>query len=176
MRARIAVTVVLASLLASCDLGSTGRTEPIGLYTGPINQAPESSGIWVWGDLFNQLCQQWSIAGVDQSGWFYGTNFPWSSVDVFVLRAPADPLEVVDAENFNYTSASVEASEGDTVFFRGRNGFFGAWTIDEIDGDRDAVLTGTWYYKAGGGGDFTSGPVDAGIGRHEPAQGVCDGF
>ena len=127
--------------------------------SGPIESIPESVGFWTWGDGVNSLCQQWSVARFEQSGWFYGTSFSWSSADVFVMKGPADPLEVVAAENFAYSNDVLEAYEGDTVFFRGRNGFFGAWQISEIEGTLDAVLTGTWYFKPGGGGDFTRGVI-----------------
>ena len=66
-----------------------------------------------------------------------------------------DPLSVVAAENFNYTTGALAADEGDTVFFLGRNGFFGAWSIENIEGREGGNLSGTWYFVAGGGGDFT---------------------
>jgi hypothetical protein len=133
----------------------------LGVMTGEMELIVESDGIFVWGDSINKLCQQWSVARNDQSGWFYGGRYSSSSADVYVLAAPNDPLSVVAAENFDYTRDSVQASEGDTVFFRGRNGFFGAWTIFDVDGTHDAVLSGRWYFRAGGGGDFT-GPIVAG--------------
>ena len=123
---------------------------------------PQSRGIFVWGDPVNKLCQQWSIAAFDSSGYFYGTGVPWSSADVYVLEAPNDPLSVVAAESFPYSRDSVRAGIGDTVFFRGQNGFFGAWTITDIVGGLDAQLSGVWYFKAGGDGDFTKAIVDGG--------------
>ena len=127
-----------------------------GIISGSLVDIPESRGHWVWGDSVNSLCQQWSAARHEVSGWFYGTSFPWSSADVFVLKAPVDPLTIIAAENFSYTNDSVEAFEGDTVFFRGRNGFFGAWQISDIKGASiDSTLSGTWYFISGGGGDFT---------------------
>jgi hypothetical protein len=127
----------------------------VGVLYGVFSGVPESRGDWVWGDSVNSLCQQWSIAMDDYSGWFYGTDFSWSSVDVYVLPSTIDPLSVVAAENFDYTSGSVYAVVGKTVFFRGRNGFFGAWTLEDIDSQTDSTLSGTWYFRADGGGDFT---------------------
>ena len=181
----IRVPLIVAAMLTIFGCGSgddtseNGRTifgVTLGVLTGRIEQIPESRGIFVWGDSINQLCQQWSVARFDQSGWFYGTSNPTSSADVYVLAAPNDPLSVVAAENFDYTTGAVEAHEGDTVFFRGRNGFFGAWTITVVEGDRDAVLTGEWYFKAGGGGDFTRTVVDGGTSDYDARIGVCDGF
>jgi len=93
------------------------------------------------------------------------------------LAAPNDPISDVAAENFDYATRAVEAREGDTVFFRGRNGFFGAWTITLVEGDnKDAVLTGEWYFKAGGGGDFTSAVADGGTSNYDAGIDACDGY
>ena len=155
-----------AALAAVVACGSGDRVENqrnempfLGVLEGEISGIPESRGNWSWGDSDNWLCQQWSARTAD-SGFFYGTNYPWSNADVFVLQAPSDPLEVIAAENFAYSQDSVFALEGDTVFFRGRNGFFGAWTIERIDDEGRNKLSGRWYFRVGGGGDFT-GPVMA---------------
>ena len=177
------LTGVALSVAYGCSGGdgdsATGRVirGSSGVMTGPIELIEESVGIFVWGDSINQLCQQWSVARWNQSGWFYGGSYITSTADVYVLSAAIDPLSVVAAENFNNVSSdAVEAYEGDTVFFRGRNGFFGAWTIEIIEGDRDALLSGTWYFKAGGGGDFTSDIIEGGDSFYDSAVGVCDGF
>ena len=153
--------IALASLLAAC--GDSDDPQPISIVlSGSLDNIPESRGDWIWGLNPNYLCQQWSIFQFDQSGWFYGSSYPWSSADVFVLEWPADPLEVIAAENFDYTADSVSAAIGDTVFFRGRNGFYGAWLIEDIvGGNATAVLSGTWYFKSGGGGDFSRGTMPA---------------
>ena len=174
----IVMTTALLAAVTGCgnsDNGANALAIP-GVVTGPIEPITESVGIFVWGDSFNQLCHQWSIARQDASGWFYGTSVPWSSADVFVLEAPGDPLAVVTAESFEYTAGSVNADIGDTVFFRGRNGFFGAWTITGITGGSDAVLTGQWYFKVGGGGDFTGEILDGGESLYDANVGVCDGY
>ena len=158
----------------SASAQATGGASVV--LTGQIDRIPESRGIFVWGDSINKLCQQWSVAVFDRSGWFYGTSNPTSSADVYVMVAPGDPLSVVAAENFEYTAETAQAAEGDTVFFRGRNGFFGAWTITEIEGEIDAELSGVWYFKAGGGGDFTRAIQDGVPSNHDARTGVCDGF
>jgi len=176
--------IAMLSIIFGCGgdggSGETVNTQVTGgasvVLTGQIDEIPESRGIFVWGDSINKLCQQWSVAVFDQSGWFYGTSNPTSSADVYVLFAPDDPLSVVAAENFEYTAGIAQAAEGDTVFFRGRNGFFGAWTINEIEGENDAVLSGDWYFKAGGGGDFTRAIQDGGPSNHDAGTGVCDGY
>ena len=165
---------ILIALLSACGGGDSGNSAPPAvplndvLY-GQISDIPESRSDWIWGDSINWLCQQWS-KNTSDSGFFYGTNFPWSNADVYVLEATSDPLAVVAAENFAYTADSVRASEGETVFFRGRNGFFGAWTIDEIDDQTQNLLSGTWYFKAGGSGDFTGTSM---VGSEPIQQGNC---
>ena len=161
-------TVFLVSLAVgytACDGGgnssAASNRAAIGLVSGALVDIPESRGNWTWGDNINGLCQQWSAARFEVSGWFYGSSFSWSSADVYVLKAPADPFSVIAAENFTYTDDSVEAEEGDTVFFRGRNGYFGAWTIVEIEGQVEATLSGVWYFNSGGGGDFTLPVISA---------------
>ena len=174
----------MLSIIFGCGGGSgngttvnaQGTGAVSGVLAGQIEGIPESHGIVVWGDSLNKLCQQWSVALFDQSGWFYGTSRPWSSADVYVLAAPNDPLSVIAAENFEYTAGAVQAFEGDTVFFRGRNGFFGAWTITVIEGANDAELTGDWYFKAGGGGDFTSAIANGGTSIYDDTTDGCDGF
>lgn len=171
------IAMVAITFGCSGGSGSDSRGDASVVYAGQIDQVLESRGIFVWGDSLNKLCQQWSLARPDQSGWFYGTDFPTSSADIFVLVAPQDPLAVIAAENFEYTAEAVLASEGDTVFFRGRNGFFGAWKIQEIaGGSGDAVLSGDWFFKAGGGGDFTSTVSNGGTSIHDRGAGVCDGY
>ena len=144
-----------------------------GVMSGPIEEIEESVGIFVWGLPSNQLCQQWSVAVYERSGWFYGSDYFWSSADVFVLKAPEDPLSVAAAEDFEFTSASVEAHEGDTVFFRGKDGSYGAWAISDIEGREDAVLYGRWYFKPDGGGDFTGPIVAGGASQYATEFGVC---
>ncbi len=95
----------------------------VGVLYSAFEGIPESRGDWVWGDSVNKLCHQWSNGGSNLYAWFYGTNVSWSSADIYVLKPTTDPLSVIAAENFDYTSGSLLAMVGDTVFFRGRNGF-----------------------------------------------------
>jgi hypothetical protein len=101
---------------------------PAGIVTtGPIVEVPESRGSWGWKDSGFCLMQQWSTAEWGRSGGFYGSvSSSESNVDVYLLKAPADPLEVTNAEAFDYSSGTVLAYEGDTMFFRSESGFYGA--------------------------------------------------
>ena len=173
------VSVAVLWTFVGCNGGSNDSQVPqqaSAVFTGQLAQVPDSRGILIWGDSLNKLCQQWSVASYDASGWFYGSDYTTSSADVYVLAAPQKPLAVVAAENLDYTAGVVHAQEGDTVFFRGRNGFFGAWTIREIEGGQEAVLSGDWYFKAGGGGDFTGTPVNGGTAAYDTSTGTCEGY
>lgn len=154
MRNSLAVFVMLSVVGCSDSNERSAAPELIDkVVTGRLEGISENAGAWVWGDGANSLCQGWSIPG-----FFYGTESPASSADVAVLIAP-DILELNNAESLNYESDSVYAQSGDTVVFRGRNGFFGAWKIEEIT--PDGLLYGTWYFRSGGGGDFTTDLVEA---------------
>ena len=54
------------------------------VITGPIDDLPESSGMFWWGDGANDLGHEWSTAAPETSGWFYASYAPWSTVDVYV--------------------------------------------------------------------------------------------
>lgn len=152
---RILIAAIAFLLISACDDSSGPYVAPElanKVVSGRL-EGVSADGNWVWGDGVNQLCQQWS-----QPGFFYGTEYAsTSSADVTVLFAP-DILELVDAESLDYRSDYVYAPAGYTVVFRGRNGFFGAWKIDEITDD--GLINGTWFFKAGGGGDFTGELVE----------------
>jgi hypothetical protein len=128
---------------------------------GPMVNLPESSGWYCWGDGVHNLCQGWSYRTAD-SGWFYGTSYGWSNADIYVAHGLADPTTVYNAETFTYSAGVDWANEGDTVFFRGRNGYYGAWTIVRIDPQPGVpipagFLTGKWLFQTDGTGCFTGG-------------------
>lgn len=43
-----------------------------------------------------------------------------------------DPTTVADASTLRYFSGVLPVDEGHTIFFRGTNGYYGAWVIDEF--------------------------------------------
>jgi len=140
-------------IMASSPVGAT-------VLTGPIVDLPESVGLFYWGDGTHDLYQQWSVANVKFSGWFYGSTYSGTSnADVYTYPGLTDPTMVTNAESFTYNSVVVQASEGDCVFFRGTNGFYGAWRIDAIDplpgGFPYAELNGQWYFQDDGTGNFS---------------------
>ena len=194
MKRNLLILGVLQILLSAC--GETSGGNPVatipevmpappppphdpfnGVLFGSFEDVTESRGHWIWGDSVNVLCHQWSIAGYYYSGWFYGSNVSWSSADVYVLDAGTDPLSIVAAENFDFTAGSARAEVGDTVFFRGINGFFGAWTIVEINGDPDTrpTMSGIWFFRADGGGDFT-GELKAGEEELRRGGNSCENY
>ncbi len=109
--------VAIVLLLSGCDGGSNGGGPApfVGVLHGPINNIVESRNEWIWGDSVNWLCQSWSAKNRDVAGWFYGSNVSWSNADVFVIKSMTDPLSVVAAENFNYTTGALPADERSAI-------------------------------------------------------------
>jgi len=147
--------------VASIGVGLCVMSVPVhaSLWTGPVQDLPESSGLYSWGDGKNNLHQEWSVhnlAGGD--AWFYGSSYSWSNVDVYVYEGLSEPSVITDATAFHYTNAVVLAGEGDTVFFRSANGYYGAWRIEDIcsaAGDFPGMhLEGLWYFQDDGTGNF----------------------
>ncbi|MCZ6767147.1 MAG: PEP-CTERM sorting domain-containing protein [bacterium] len=132
-----------------------------GVVTGPINDLFESSGRFFWGDGINDLYQEWSTANPHSSGWFYASNYSGSNADIYVYTGLTDPTTVIDATLFSYTtSGAVRASEGDTVFFRGTNGYYGAWRLDDFS---QSYLDAQWYFQDDGSGNFIPEPGTLGL-------------
>ncbi len=137
------------------------------VLTGTINGLPESQGPYYWGDNINDLYQEWSGRYIDLSGWFYPSNHSVidSNVDVYRFIGLSDPTTVSDATGFAYTTNdAIWAEEGDTVFFKGTNGYYGAWRIDDIYSSGCAYtpwmcLNGQWYFQDDGSGNFSSALV-----------------
>ena len=145
------------------------------LLTGAINDLPESgaygTGSYYWGDGVNDLFQEWSAntmlpegSGINY-GWFYASNYSNSNADVYLYSGLADISTITDASIFSYTTAdAILGGEGDTVFFRGTNGYYGAWRIDDIYVNPAGnvfpytFLTGQWYFQDDGTGNFSDSP------------------
>ena len=137
------------------------------VLVGVIHRLPESMVNFTWGDGENDLTQRWTVRNENSAGWFYGLDYTWSNCDVYVYADLNDPTVVTDASVFPYESGAVWATEGSTVFFRGANGYYGAWYVDDIysPGDPDdpiaAYLDGVWYFVTDQSADFSQGTVAA---------------
>jgi hypothetical protein len=75
----------------------------------------------------------------------------------------SDITTVSDASVFSYTAQSVQFTEGDYVFFRGTNGYYGAWRIDDVYPSGlsfpEAYLDGQWYFQDDGSASFVPEPA-----------------
>ena len=128
------------------------------VLSGAIVELRASTG-FSWGDGAHDLNQVWSVNEPESSGFFFGSALG-SNADIYVYRGLTDPTHVMDAQSLPYTAQSDWAGEGDMVFFRGTNGYYGAWRIDAITpcpGEGCAVLSGQWYFQDDGGADFSGG-------------------
>lgn len=142
-------------VLAACSAAGWAA-----VLTGPIVHLPESGGMFWWGDGIHNLGHEWSVNNPNFSGWFYGSSYGWSTADVYVYSGLTDPTTVSDATVFPYTNTVLWAQEGDSVFFRGTNGYYGAWRIDDIypGSPAYAYLDGGWYFVDDATGNFTPEP------------------
>ncbi len=135
------------------------------VLTGPIIDLPESRCIFSWGDGIHNLEHEWSLRAYYNSGWFYGSDYSWSNADVYVYSGLSDITTIADASVFPYVkSHAVAAYEGDYVFFRGVNGYYGAWRIDDVypssaPGVPYAYLNGQWYFQDDGTACFIPEPA-----------------
>ena len=165
---RLLIIAILLLTTTSCDdSGPDVAPELVNKVASGQLRASEVVAAWVWGDGVNNLCQGWSSPGR-----FYGTEDGYSSADVAVI-AQSDPLSINNAESLTYVKDFVHAQPGQTVVFRGRNGYFGAWSIEEITAG--GMLYGTWYFRSGGGGDFTAELAEEGVPAIRTAAN-CDNY
>jgi hypothetical protein len=161
----IGLAALAASSLYALPAGGGGS------IPGVLSGSFAGSGEWTvpvaWGDGVNELRHIWSVGDGENSGYAYGTWVSESNVDIYNAGV-VDPLTVTDASAFIYSQTFVEFFEGETVFFRGQNGFYGAWIIDDmylnpVSGGPATLLDARWYFVPGGGDDFTvtASPVEA---------------
>lgn len=147
------------------------------IWTGSLQGVQGSQDPFYWGDGVNDLFQEWSVNRSSCCGWFYGSSYSISNADVYVFSGLAGPTTIADASIFDYVDSSTQTSpgpygpswaawaqEGDTVFFHGVNGYYGAWYIEDIYYDPAnpmdyASLDGTWYFQDNGSANFTNSNV-----------------
>jgi hypothetical protein len=133
-----------------------------GVIMGELKAVPESRVDYSWGDGQHNLIQQWSAANNSTSGYVYGTNYSWSNADVY-NAGRINPLSVTNAAAFAYTKGSVFFTEGDALFFRGANGYYGAWLTQNVyptgsGSTPSAYLDAGWYFQSDGTSSFVPEP------------------
>lgn len=133
------------------------------IYTTPMIAQPESTAIFTWGDGTHELRETWSVNNPTSSGWVYGSSYGFN-VDVYDA-GHINLASVADASVFTYSTSYIHFTEGDTVFFRGVGGFYGAWYVADVYPSNNpfgvlpaAYLNGTAYFQSDGSGNFTSVP------------------
>lgn len=152
MRAK---TVLACAAVAVGGLGAAARAD---VLSGPIVDVAEGFS-FAWGTPV-ALETFWSIR-TDTTGWIYGSD--WGTTVEFYVAGPVDPLTVADASGFAYSSGVSSFSVGDTIFFRGVTGYYGAWVVrgmepDAKPGPPNAYMSGTWYYQDDGSASFPPDP------------------
>lgn len=138
------------------------------VLTGKVENYASGKDNIKFGDGMNVVRTYWTFSS-ETSGLFYGTAFGegLSNADIYVYKDLDNPASVSNAESFAYTSGSVMAEARDTVFFRTKDGYYGAFVATEIQQNEEfdplrkdhskavAFLTGKWYFQADKSGDFT---------------------
>ncbi len=162
MKATWWIVLTILTILVSANAGAV-------VLSGPLEGVPESRGLLVWGDGHNDLFQQWSAFHPDHGAWFYGSSYGTSNADVYFFPSLTDPTAIDDASNFPYATGPILAQEGGTVFFRGVNGYYGAWVIEDVYPTEPsssgpltsrtpvALLDGVWYFQDDGSADLSRG-------------------
>ncbi len=131
------------------------------LLTGAINGLAENiQYTWGDGDGINDLATQWSrgfAPGCAGPIYIYASGYGWG-LDFYVATGLTDPTTIQDAAGFTYDTglSTGTATKGDTVFFRGSNGYYGAWRIDDVYPFDPFLLYGQWYFQSAGTGNFFS--------------------
>lgn len=131
------------------------------VLTGHAAAVPPLVQTFTWGTAPNAL-----TGGISYMSptllWIYGDRITWgppSGINADVYRAgPIDPTSVMDATVFPFSDPDFPVSSvgvGDCVFFRGDNGYYGAWVITAINGDIQTLTVDfDWYYQTDGTGNF----------------------
>jgi hypothetical protein len=161
---KTSMILLMALFLVTC----TGFADAT-VLTGSIDNLPEGVEL-SWGDGSNNLHTKWSTHDwyLGGDGWFYGTGSSWAqtNADIYVYDNLSNPTSIADASVFAYSGHwAVLAHSGDTVFFKGTNGYYGAWCIETIiPGNPINVapytyLSGQWYFQDDGTPNFGGSAV-----------------
>lgn len=157
-------------LSGAIGVPSFGYLPGIGFQNPPYNYS-DAMVTLSWGDGSHNLTAQWEYAssyGSGVTGKFYGSDRTHCNADVSYGQALGDNIPgTTDASGYYYRTSSSTAkwdpfTAKETVFWRGENGYYGAWRIDGIgvtnfppyQGGR---LSGVWYFQTNGGPYFDSG-------------------
>lgn len=137
-----------------------GSTSMAVVITGHVEGVTPLVNTFTWGSAPNELTGAVSYHSSTLL-WVYGDRIDWGpfGVNTDVYHAgPIDPTTVMDATVFAYSNPDFPVpgvGVGDAVFFRGDNGYYGAWVITAINGTIQTLTVGfDWYYQTDGTGNF----------------------
>jgi len=144
------------SLLAIVQLSLCARAT---VFTTAMVAQPESTARFYWGDGTHELFETWSVRISNSAGWVYGSSYGFN-VDVYDA-GNINVSSVKDASTFSYSTGVIPFTEGDTIFFRGVGGFYGAWHVTDVYPSNNppgvlpyAYLNGTAYFQNDGSASF----------------------
>ena len=150
---RRAVPLLAVVLIVLVQIPANVRAD---VYRGFLIDVPESGGTIIWGDGVHDIYSAWSVKDSWQSGWLYGT------MAAIYDAGPVSVATVADASVFPYTWSTIPFTEGDTVFFRSGEGYYGAWRVLDIHPSNNppqqppyAYMTFEWFFLSDRSADFT---------------------
>lgn len=139
-------------------------------YKNPPYNYSDAQVTLSWGDGVHNLTAQWQYhtsSGTSVYGRFFGRNNVNCNADVTSGQPLGDIIPLhTDASTYTYTNAYEIAKRDpfqakETVFWKGANGYYGAWRIDGISVTIGPPivgrLTGLWYFQTNGSPYFDSG-------------------
>lgn len=154
----------LATLLLVLGVNGVSRAE---LISGDFSES-----VWFWNDMgitgltwgegAATLTVNFTDAGPD-SLWGYGSQSYkiGKNTDLYNAGTSVDLGSIANATQFSYSQGSLCIFEGDTVFFKGTNGYYGALVFEQIErlaynNSFNKLYSGTWYFQNDQTGDFSA--------------------
>jgi hypothetical protein len=141
-----------------------------------------------WGDGIHALKAQWQYDISMSSSYGYPVGRFFGTSNANCTADPADAqiisnMSGVDASTYSYANGYRTAKYNspwipkETIFWRGTNGYYGAWLIDAIavGANSGGLLRAIWYFQVNGSPYFDSGIRTVDLeGKTRPAETVYD--
>jgi hypothetical protein len=142
-------------------------------YKNPPYNYPDASVTWNWGDGVHDLKAQWQYYASLSNSWGHPVGKFFGRNDSSCTADPSDEqtisnISTVDASSYAYTTNygigeyNYPTLPKQTIFWRGTNGYYGAWRIDGIavtysNPNYFGRLNVAWYFQTNGGPYFDAG-------------------
>lgn len=142
-------------------------------YKNPPYNYPDANVTWAWGDGLHNLQAQWQYDNAMTTilghpvGRFFGTSNTSCTADSSPQQVISN-ISLVDASTFSYATTynfGESTNPKYTLFWRGTNGYFGAWRIEGMSATQLSPpysgyvgrLNVTHYFQTNGSPYFDNG-------------------